>query len=153
MVRMKKKNHVMKKIVRHFLYGATGHLVPSLVVEELETERGGVKLMESQSALVNVLVQYKSLSHVAKISVQNGVTGVGGAPAQYLVEKELKLGQGLVVSVKSVQEIKKKRENVKRSLVLCGVPGVSGQAVQFPVELVLGTGSGNVDHQQGKIYS
>ena len=153
MVRMKKKNHVTKKIVRPFLYGATGHLVPSLVVEELETEKDNVKLMENQSALVNVLVQYKSLSLVAKISVQNGVTGVGGAPAQYLVERELKLGQGLVVLVKNVQEMQKKKENVKRSLVLCGVPGVSGQVVQHPVVLVLGTGSGNVDPRQGEIYS
>ena len=82
MERIKKKNLVMKKIVRHFLNGMTGHLVPSLVVEELETERGSVKLMESQSALVNVLVQYKSLSLARQSSAQSGVTGVGGAAAQ-----------------------------------------------------------------------
>ena len=47
--------------------------------------------MENQSALVNVLDQYKSLSLAAKTSAQSGVSGTGGAAALLLVGKELRL--------------------------------------------------------------
>ena len=47
--------------------------------------------MENQSALVNVLDQYKSLSLAAKTSAQSGVSGTGGAAALLLVGWELRL--------------------------------------------------------------
>ena len=82
----------MRKTVRPSHPGVTGPRALSLVVEESGIERGNARWMENQSVLVNALGQYKSLSLVAKTSVQNGETGADGAVALLAVGRVRKQG-------------------------------------------------------------
>ena len=106
--------------------------------------------MENQSVLANVLGQYKSLSLAAKTSVQNGVTGAGGAAALFPAGRELRQEPDPALVLGSVRGRKERKESAKRDPVLHGVHGVTGQAVQLHVGMVSETESGNVDHLQGE---
>ena len=140
---------VMKKIVQLFPPGVNGHHALSLVVEERGIGRENAKLMENQSALVNALDQYKSLSLAAKTSAQSGVSGTGGAAALLLVGRELRLESELVRVWGSVQGRRRRTENAKIDPVQHGVLGETGQAAQLHVGRGSETGSGNADLQPG----
>jgi len=105
--------------------------------------------MENQSALANVSARYKSLSLVAKTSVQNGETGADGAVALLAVGRVSKQGTDPALVLESVQERTEKKESVKRDHVLNGVHGETGQAALHHAGRVSGIESGSVDLLQG----
>ena len=92
--------------------------------------------MENQSALVNVLDQYKSLSLAAKTSAQSGVSGTGGAAALLLVGRELRLESELVRVWGSVRGRRRRRENAKKDPAQLGIHGETGQVAQLHAERV-----------------